>query len=60
MEASLHETVIRLMSRWKADGELNIDRMRESLDRLVEDAVSEFQVDNVDCVTDEEEGETPE
>lgn len=53
---TVNEAVRAAMDGWKAGGELNVDRMREKLQELLDDAVAEWQEDNVDAITDEEMG----
>lgn len=56
---TIKEAVHAAMDDWKASGTKNIDRMREYIDQLVEEAVGEWQEVNIDATTDEEEeGET--
>jgi len=50
----INEAIQAAMDNWKAQGQFNIDRMRETIDNIVEDAICEWQTDNVDAVTDEE------
>jgi uncharacterized coiled-coil protein SlyX len=56
---TIKEAVIAAMDEWKAGGTKNIDRMRELIDTLVEEAIVEWQEANVDATTDEEEEEPP-
>lgn len=55
MGSTIKAAVIAAMDDWKSGGQLNVDRMREMIDSLVEDAVCDWQTMNVDATTDEEE-----
>lgn len=52
---TLYNHVVGLVADWHASGERNLDRWREKLHEVVDEALSDFQVDHVDVVTDEEE-----
>ena len=52
---TINEAVRAAMDDWKRNGTKNVDRMRELIDTLVEEAIEEWQTDNVDATTDEEE-----
>ena len=56
MSSTINEAIRAAMDDWKQGGTTNIDRMREYIDVLVEDAIAEWQEANVDATTDEEEG----
>lgn len=54
MASTIKAAIIAAMDDWKSGGELNVDRMRERIDSLVEDAICDWQTMNVDATTDEE------
>lgn len=56
---TIKAAILRAMDEWKRGGTRNIDRMREQIDTLVEEAIGEWQVENVDATTDEEELDPP-
>lgn len=51
---SVGEAVALALRDWYSGGTKNVDRMRELLDVLVEDAIVDFQTEHVDVVSDEE------
>lgn len=57
---TIKEAVRAAMDDWKAGGTNNVDRMRELIDTLVEEAIDEWHEANIDATTDEEEGEDAE
>lgn len=52
---TINAAVKRAMADWLANGTTNIDTMRESIQWLVDEAIEEFQIEHVECTTDEEE-----
>jgi hypothetical protein len=52
---TINEAVRAAMSEWYLNGTDNVDRMRELIDTLVEEAIVEWQVDHPGATTDEEE-----
>lgn len=52
---TIQAAVRRAMDEWKRGGTNNVDRMRELIDWLVEEAIGEWLAANIDATTDEEE-----
>ena len=51
---TINEAVRAAMTEWLNGGTNNVDRMRELIDTLVEDAIDEWRVEHPGAVCDEE------
>lgn len=50
---TIKEAVLAAMDDWKRDGQLNVDRMRDQIEWLVDEAINEWRDNNDDAVTDD-------